>query len=136
MKLLLEKEEAARLAREAAALLQATGGADVTGIKQDQAAATATKKAAAAASAKTITDPSTGKKVKLPLQPPLPPIFTAHYVLDFGYVVKGSSKTRKFRMTNSSSQQVTFRFDKALLESWGFKVDPEVRVGRNRCCRH
>ncbi|PNH08880.1 Hydrocephalus-inducing protein [Tetrabaena socialis] len=56
----------------------------------------------------------------------LPSLSVAHYVLDFGYVVKGLTRTRKFKLTNTSSQQVTFRFDKSLLEQAGFKVDPEV----------
>ncbi|GIL73964.1 hypothetical protein Vretifemale_3957, partial [Volvox reticuliferus] len=60
------------------------------------------------------------------LQPPLPALAVAHYVVDFGYVVKGLTRTRKFRITNTSSQQVSFRFEKGLLELHGFKVDPEV----------
>ncbi|EFJ42226.1 hypothetical protein VOLCADRAFT_67248 [Volvox carteri f. nagariensis] len=60
------------------------------------------------------------------LQPPLPALAVSHYVLDFGYVVKGLTRTRKFRITNTGTQQVSFRFEKGLLEVHGFKVDPEV----------
>ncbi|KAG2489301.1 hypothetical protein HYH03_012133 [Edaphochlamys debaryana] len=61
-----------------------------------------------------------------PIMPSLPALAVAHYVLDFGYVVKGLTRTRKFRLTNTSNQQVSFRFDKGLLETHGFKLDPEV----------
>ncbi len=34
-------------------------------------------------------------------------------------------QVRKFRMSNTSTQAATFSFDKALLDAWGIKVDPE-----------
>ncbi len=40
------------------------------------------------------------------LQPALPALAVAHYVLDFGYVVKGLTRVRKFKITNTSNQQV------------------------------
>lgn len=41
------------------------------------------------------------------IQPPLPPVVAAHYMLDFGYVVKGTTRVRKFKMTNTTTQQVS-----------------------------
>ncbi|KXZ49496.1 hypothetical protein GPECTOR_21g722 [Gonium pectorale] len=73
------------------------------------------------------TEDESKRVVRIPgMQPPLPSLAVAHYVLDFGYVVKGLSRTRKFKITNTSNQQVSFRFEKGLLENHGFKVEPEV----------
>jgi hypothetical protein len=44
-------------------------------------------------------------RVAIPV-PPHPALAVAHYVLDFGYVVKGVARTKKFKLTNTSSQQV------------------------------
>ena len=66
------------------------------------------------------------KRAKGAIQPPIPAIYSSNYVVDFGHVTKGTTRTRKFKMTNPSSQAVTLRFDKALLEAWGFKIDPEA----------
>lgn len=69
----------------------------------------------------------TAKKTgRVLLQPPLPPLFSSSYVVDFGYVTRGQARTRKFKMVNPTPETVTMRFDKPLLESWGFKVSPEA----------
>ncbi len=47
---------------------------------------------------------SSGGKRGGPIQPPLPDLAAAHYVLDFGCVIKGTTKTRKFKLTNPSAQ--------------------------------
>ncbi len=59
------------------------------------------------------------------IQPKLPHIFSSHFIVDFGCVTKGTPRTRKFKMTNPSTQALTLRFDKLLLEAWGFKIEPD-----------
>lgn len=66
------------------------------------------------------------KRGPVPIHPPIPPLVAAQYILDFGAVVKGTSRTRKFKLVNPSSQAATLRWDKAVLESWGIKVEPEA----------
>ncbi len=61
-----------------------------------------------------------------PIQPALPSLAASHYVLDFGCIVKGASRTRKFKLTNVGHGAVTFKWDRALLESWGLRVEPEA----------
>ncbi|GFH15841.1 rhodanese domain-containing protein [Haematococcus lacustris] len=68
--------------------------------------------------------PLLGRKHR-PIQPPLPSLVAAHYVLDFGCIIKGSSRSRRFKLVNPSSQVVSFKFDRAVLESWGLKAEPE-----------
>ncbi|GFH32549.1 rhodanese domain-containing protein, partial [Haematococcus lacustris] len=43
----------------------------------------------------------------------------------FGCIIKGSSRSRRFKLVNPSSQVVSFKFDRAVLESWGLKAEPE-----------
>ena len=69
---------------------------------------------------------ATIKRDKRAVQPPIPKLYASNYVVDFGCVTKGMTRARKFRMANPGSQAATLRFDKALLEAWGFKVDPEA----------
>ena len=57
--------------------------------------------------------PTSGpKREKGAIQPPIPSIFAANYIVDFGYVTKGTTRNRKFRMTNPGSQSVTLKFEK------------------------
>ena len=45
--------------------------------------------------------------MRRPLVPPkLPELVSAHYLLDFGHVTKGTNKSRKIKLTNMSAQQV------------------------------
>jgi hypothetical protein len=37
------------------------------------------------------------------------PLSIAHYVVDFGPVIKGTTRTKKFKITNTSQQQVRCR---------------------------
>eukprot|EP00775_Hariotina_reticulata_P008964 gene8964-9139_t len=60
--------------------------------------------------------------------PKLPDLVSGHYLLDFGCVTKGTSKSRKVKLTNMSSQQVAFVVDKQTLESFGFSMIPEAAV--------
>lgn len=103
----------------------AVAGSPVRTAKLKSTANTAAGLNATSATAATATS-ALGKKLKPPPQPPVPALYSAHYVLDFGCVTKGTTRTRKFRMANPSSQSVTLRFDKALLEAWCFKADPEA----------
>ena len=71
----------------------------------------------AAATAKVRPSPSPAptsgpKREKGAIQPPIPSIFAANYIVDFGYVTKGTTRNRKFRMTNPGSQAVTLKFEK------------------------
>lgn len=49
---------------------------------------------------------STGQRIP-GVAPKLPDLVSGHYLLDFGCVTKGTSKSRKVKLTNMSSQQVT-----------------------------
>jgi hypothetical protein len=69
--------------------------------------------------------PMLGRK-RGPIQPPVPSFAAAHYVLDFGCIVKGTSRSRKFKLINPSTQPVSFKWDRATLDSWGIKVEPEI----------
>lgn len=37
---------------------------------------------------------------------PIPSIYIAHYVVDFGSVIRGPNKVKRFRVQNISTQQV------------------------------
>lgn len=65
---------------------------------------------------------------RLPPQPQLPALISGHYLLDFGPVVKGLSKSRKVRLSNLGSQAVALVIDKACLEAHGFAMLPEAAV--------
>ena len=56
------------------------------------------------------------------------PPAVSHYVLDFGYVIKGTQKSKKFKMDNISSSPITFSIDKYVLESHGFYMDPKFVI--------
>ena len=44
------------------------------------------------------------------------PPAVSHYVLDFGYVVKGTQKTKTFKLENISSTPITFSIDRLAME--------------------
>ena len=98
------------------------------GASMDPMAAAAAKQLAAwmTAPAAPTAAAATIKRDKRAVQPPIPKLYASNYVVDFGCVTKGMTRARKFRMANPGSQAATLRFDKALLEAWGFKVDPEA----------
>jgi hypothetical protein len=63
------------------------------------------------------------------VQPALPALAAAHYLLDFGCVVKGTTHKRRFKLQNVGGPgggAVSFKWDRMLLEAWGLRVDPEV----------
>lgn len=43
-----------------------------------------------------------------PQAPKLPDLWSAHYLLDFGFVTKGINKSRKVKLTNTSTQTVSY----------------------------
>ncbi|QDZ25387.1 hypothetical protein HOP50_17g79270 [Chloropicon primus] len=56
------------------------------------------------------------------------PPAVSHYVLDFGYVVKGTTKTKNFKLENISSTPITFGIDRYALESVGFSMEPKYVI--------
>lgn len=50
----------------------------------------------------------------------------AQYVCDFGHVVKGTTRTRRFKVTNISELQLTARMEKKMLEDCGITVEPDT----------
>ena len=76
------------------------------------------EKAAAAATAAALR--------RLPPPPKLPPIASAHYVLDFGFAAKGVNRTRKVKVTNASVQQIQVAIERPALEAFGFGVGPDA----------
>ena len=62
------------------------------------------------------------------LPPPEPGYVLSEYVLDFGNVVKGSTKKRTFRLKNAGWQPINLDIDKNALLSAGFRVDPDKVV--------
>ena len=55
------------------------------------------------------------------------PPAVSHYVLDFGYVVKGTQKTKTFKLENISSTPITFSIDRLAMEAVGFSMEPNLR---------
>ncbi|KAJ0401033.1 hypothetical protein P43SY_009913 [Pythium insidiosum] len=49
----------------------------------------------------------------------------SHFVLDFGFVVLGTHRTKKFSVANIGPTPASFQFDKNLAQSRGFQLDPE-----------
>ena len=58
----------------------------------------------------------------------LPNVILSKYVLDYGPVIKGTSKTKRFRLQNIGFHHVSFSVDASLLASCGFSLDPETTV--------
>ena len=56
------------------------------------------------------------------------PPAVSHYTLDFGYVVKGTTRTKNFKLENISSTPITFSIDRIALEQHGFIMDPKYVV--------
>ena len=56
------------------------------------------------------------------------PPAVSHYVLDFGYVVLGTQKTKTFELENISSTPITFSIDRLALEAHGFTMDPKYVI--------
>ncbi|KAK9824158.1 hypothetical protein WJX72_008157 [[Myrmecia] bisecta] len=52
-------------------------------------------------------------------------LVVANYLLDFGYVIKGTNKMRKFKIANISSQNVNFLIDRKVLDKCGFTISPD-----------
>ena len=52
----------------------------------------------------------------------------ASHVVDFSNVVSGTSRTKKFRLTNTGHVPVSFASDKNLTSSHGFTMEPEKIV--------
>lgn len=50
----------------------------------------------------------------------------AHYLLDFGYIVKGSTRSKKVKFTNTGTEPVLFNFDVKALELQGVAAVPAV----------
>jgi len=50
------------------------------------------------------------------------------HIVDFSNVVSGTSRTKKFRLTNTGHVPVSFQADKFLASSHGFMMDPEKIV--------
>lgn len=67
----------------------------------------AASQAASTAGAAGTTDAAgpTGSR-RPPVAPKIPELVSGHYLLDFGYVTKGTNKSRKVKLTNMSTQQV------------------------------
>ena len=63
-----------------------------------------------------------------PLPPPAPDFSLASYLLDFGNVVKGSTKKKTFRVRNVGWQAISFDLDKNALLSGGFRIEPDKVV--------
>ena len=54
-----------------------------------------------------------------------PAVYAAHYVCDFGHVIKGLAATKKIVVQNTSVQQAHLSVDRALLEAYGCTLTPE-----------
>jgi hydrocephalus-inducing protein len=51
-------------------------------------------------------------------------IIVSNYMCDFGNIVVGQSKSKKFRMTNCGKNSLTFSFDTRILQQIGLSIDP------------
>lgn len=49
-----------------------------------------------------------------------------HYILDFGFMTKGTTRTKKFRVQNTSSQPIYFMMDKKVLTTGNLVAEPEA----------
>jgi hypothetical protein len=65
---------------------------------------------------------------------PIQRLVVSSFLCDFGNVVLGSSRKRMFRITNTGFSPISFEFDKRLLNSAGFTVEPVcVSVSLSLC---
>ena len=111
VKLLVDKEASLRPAPALAtvAIPDGRGGEDDLVLPDQRPAVTTASKPSQSLPPATTSAP---KRDKAAIQPPIPSIFSANYVVDFGYVTKGTTRNRKVRMTNPGSQAVTLQFEK------------------------
>ena len=69
---------------------------------------------------------------KTPLLDNLPPpsgdFVLASYLIDFGNVIKGSTKKKSFRIRNIGWQPISFDLDKMALANGGIKMEPDKVV--------
>jgi hypothetical protein len=56
---------------------------------------------------------------------PPAPVVVSRYVYDFGHVVSGTIRHKRFRMQNVGAYPVIGTWDKTLLAANGFSVSPE-----------
>ena len=47
------------------------------------------------------------------------------YVIDFGFVIKGTQKVKKFKLKNQGWNALTLAIDKVTLDSNGFALEPD-----------
>ena len=52
----------------------------------------------------------------------------ASYLIDFGNVIKGSTKKKSFRIRNIGWQPISFDLDKIALANGGIKMEPDKVV--------
>jgi hypothetical protein len=77
-------------------------------------------------------DPCTQLAVSPPpprrVPPKLPELYGGHYLVDFGYVTKGTNKTRKVKLINTSTNVTVFAMDTTVLQAFGFGVSPDTHI--------
>ena len=52
-------------------------------------------------------------------------VVVSHYLLDLGHITKGTQKTKKFRLLNTSPSAISVSVDRKKLSSCGIAIDPE-----------
>eukprot|EP00232_Nephroselmis_pyriformis_P008175 CAMPEP_0182895474 /NCGR_PEP_ID=MMETSP0034_2-20130328/25702_1 /TAXON_ID=156128 /ORGANISM="Nephroselmis pyriformis, Strain CCMP717" /LENGTH=2117 /DNA_ID=CAMNT_0025029307 /DNA_START=132 /DNA_END=6482 /DNA_ORIENTATION=- len=93
---------------------------ELAGLEQQVLASTAAPAAEGGALALTAPPPAKrGRKA------PKPDVVVAQYTCDFGHVVKGTHRVRKFRLSNMGIQLVSYHVDKSLLAQHGFTMEPD-----------
>ena len=53
------------------------------------------------------------------------PLILSEYVIDFGFVIKGTQKVKKFKLKNQGWNALTLAIDKVTLDSNGFALEPD-----------
>ena len=76
----------------------------------------------------TVTGKPKGKKEDSRRRRKLPEEHTvlSRYVIDFGYVCRGTQRQRRFRMQNNSGAPLTVIADKHILANYGLEIDPDT----------
>lgn len=121
------EHEADRLCLKADLLRREQEKADKATARKESAAAAAAA-AAAGGPAPPAAAPSGSRRPsgRSSNPSPPPPVVVSRYVYDFGHVVKGTSRHKRFRMQNVGAHQVIFSWDKSVLAAHGFSVSPDV----------
>ena len=59
----------------------------------------------------------------------------SQYVVDLGYVIPGSNKSKSFKLTNTGKIPISFTIDKNLCAARGFSIEPEqiIRLPEKEC---